>query len=92
MATRTALLCGMEFRSWFGGTEELRDLAQKLGEKSHAHLELDVHNLLAGFVERSRTATGGFTTVFAGGHTRSHTDGATSIVRASFATGAFAAN
>jgi len=55
-------------------------------------LELDVHNLLAGFVERSRTATGGFTTVFAGGHARSYTDGATSIVRASFATGAFAAN
>jgi hypothetical protein len=92
MATRTALLCGMEFRSWFGGTEELRDLAQKLGEKSHAHLELDVHDLLAGFVERSRTATGGFTTVFAGGHTRSRTDGATRIVRASFATGAFAAS
>jgi hypothetical protein len=64
-------------------------LVLKLGEKSHAHLELDVHNLLAGFVERSRTATRGFTT---GGHTRSHTDGATGIVRASFATGAFAAN
>ena len=63
-----------------------------LGEKSHAHLELDVHDLLAGFVERSRSATGGFTAVFAGGHTRSYTDGATSIVRASFATGAFAAN
>jgi hypothetical protein len=62
------------------------------GEKSHAHLEMDVHNLLAGFVERSRTATGGFTTVFAGGHARSHTDGATRIVRASFATGAYAAN
>jgi hypothetical protein len=86
------LLCGIEFRSWFSGTEELRDLAEKLGEKSHAHLELDVHDLLAGFVERSRTATGGFTTDFAGGHTRSHTDGTTSIVRASFATGAFAAS
>jgi len=55
-------------------------------------LELDVHDLLAGFVERRRTATGGFTTVFAGGHARSCTDGATSIVRASFATGAFAAS
>ena len=55
-------------------------------------MELDVHNLLAGFVERSRAATGGFTTVFAAGHARSHTDGATSIVRASFATGAFAAS
>lgn len=86
------MLCGIEFGSWFNGAEELRDLAQKLGEKSHAHLELDIHDLLAGFVERSRTATRGFTTVFAGGHTRSHTDGATSIVRASFATGAFAAN
>jgi len=67
-------------------------LVLKLGEKSHAHLQLDVHDLLAGFVECSRTATGGFTTVFARGHTRSHTDGATSIVRATFATGAFAAN
>jgi hypothetical protein len=65
---------------------------RNLEKKSHAHLELDVHDLLTGFVERSRTATRGFTTVFAGGHTRSHTDGATSIVRASFATGAFAAN
>jgi len=55
-------------------------------------LELDVHDLLAGFVERSRTATGGFSAVFACGHTRSHTDGATGIVRASFATGACAAN
>jgi len=55
-------------------------------------LELDVHDLLAGFVERRRTATGGFTTVFAGGPTRSRTDGATRIVRASFATGAFAAS
>jgi len=55
-------------------------------------LEVDVHDLLAGFVERSRTATGGFSTVFAGGHTRRHTDGATGIVRASFATGDFAAN
>jgi hypothetical protein len=53
---------------------------------------LDVHDLLAGFVERRRTATDGFTTVFAGGHTRSHTDGATGIVRSSFATGAFATN
>jgi hypothetical protein len=87
-----SLLCGFEFRSWLSGTEELRDLEQKLGEKSHAHLELDVHDLLAGFVERSRTATDGFSAVFAGGHTRSHTDGATGIVRASFATGAFAAN
>ena len=86
------MLCGIEFGSWFSGAEELRDLAQKLGEKSHAHLELDVHDLLAGFVERSRTATGGFSTVFAGGHTRRHTDGATGIVRASFATGDFAAN
>jgi len=55
-------------------------------------LELDVHNLLAGFIERSRAATGGFTTGFAGGHARTRTDGATSIVRASFATGAFAAS
>jgi hypothetical protein len=55
-------------------------------------LELDVHDLPAGFVERGRTATGGFSAVFAGGHTRSHTDGATGIVRASFATGAFATN
>jgi hypothetical protein len=54
-------------------------------------LELDVHDLLAGFVERCRTATGGFSTV-EGGHTRRHTDGATGIVRASFATGDFAAN
>jgi hypothetical protein len=65
---------------------------RNFGEKSHAHLELDVHDLLAGFVERSRTATGGFSAVFACGHTRSHTDGATGIVRASFATGACAAN
>ena len=86
------MLCGIEFSSWFRGTEELRDLALKLGEESHAHLELDVHDLLAGFVERSRTATGGFTTIFARGHTRSHTGGATSTVRASFATGTFAAN
>jgi hypothetical protein len=63
-----------------------------LEKKSHAtHLELDVHDLLAGFVERSRTATRGFTTVFTG-HARSRTNSATSIVRASFATGAFAAN
>jgi hypothetical protein len=55
-------------------------------------LELDVHDLLAGFVERSRTTTGGFTTVFAGGYTRSQRDGATSIVRASFATRAFASS
>ena len=60
-----------------------------LGEKSHAHLELDVHGLLAGFVERSRTATGGFTTIIADGHTCSHADVATGIVQPDFATGAF---
>jgi len=35
--------------------------SQKLGEKSHAYLEMDVHRGFAGIAERSRTASGGIT-------------------------------
>src|SRR5450755_3073037 len=50
---------------------------RNIGDKSHAHLELDTQRRPAALDERSRAATRGFTTVFAARLAGRHLAGAT---------------
>src|SRR5271154_1732767 len=61
--------------------------SKKLGEKSHAHFEMDVHSRTAGLGERRRSATVGFAKLRTTERGCSHTDRATVLAFRRRATG-----
>jgi len=70
MATRQLCFAAWNLGVGLAATEETKKTWHRnLEKRVMRHLELDVQTCFCWLVERSRTATGGFTTVFAGGHT-----------------------